>query len=81
MNDDSIERLLIPVDDPPRPDRVASPPPARGDEDGPIRPEPRGLSAAEYAVAGGPRQLAVGFGIVAAIILLLIGRRARRRKG
>jgi hypothetical protein len=95
MKDGPIGRLHVPTDDnahgpnprpdgpnaPAGPDEAATPPPARHEGDPPIQPVPRGLSAADFATADGPRQLAVGFGIVAAIILLVIGRRARRRRG
>jgi len=45
-------------------------------------PPPVGVpSDAELAAALSPRQLAIGFGIVASLVLLVLGRVRRRRSG
>ena len=44
-------------------------------------PAPGEIAGADLRVAVSPAQLAVGFGVVAAIILAVAGRRRRRRDG
>lgn len=39
------------------------------------------VTSPELTIAVNPAQLAVGFGVIAAVILLLVGRRRGRRKG
>jgi hypothetical protein len=50
-------------------------PPPEPDEPG----ESESPSSAEYTVAFSPRQVAVGFAIVAGLVAIAIGRRRRRR--
>jgi hypothetical protein len=70
------------------PDRIAVPTNGRGPHPL-VTPEPAAPSEAdsgapsdeEMSTAFSPKQLAIGFGIIASLILLLIGSARRRRSG
>jgi hypothetical protein len=69
------------------PDRIAVPTNGRRPHAAPDASPPPpgawfgGLSEGEMPVAFSPRQVAIGFGIVASLLLLLAGRARRRRSG
>jgi len=78
----------------PDPDRIAVPTNGRGPHPvqgpptaqeapsgGPSGGSPGGPSDLEMSLAFSPKQVAVGFGILASLLLLLAGRARRRRSG
>ncbi len=67
-------------------DRIAVPTNGRGPHPipGPVataEPDPGTPSAQELSTAISPKQLAIGFGIVASLVVLLVGRARRSRSG
>ena len=67
-------------------DRIAVPTNGRGPHpvpDPPAPPEPSsgGPSEEAMSLAFSPRQVAIGFGVIASLLLLLAGRARRRRSG
>jgi len=70
----------------PEPDRIAVPTNGRGPRPvpDPIVPPEESFgrpSAEEMSVAFSPKQVAIGFGILASLLLLVAGRARRRRSG
>ena len=73
------DRIAVPTNGrTPRP--APSSAPLRGE---PPRPGgvPPGTSSQDFSVAFSPKQLAIGFGIIASLLLLIAGRNHRRRSG
>ena len=78
MSDDS-DRIAVPTNGR-SPHPVAAPlPPLRGEP--PTADPPKTVSPADPALLGAvsPKQLAVGFGIIASLVLLALGRSRFRR--
>jgi hypothetical protein len=72
------DRIAVPTNGQ-RPHPVATPlPPLRGEPPTPGGPPPA-ASSPDFAVAFSPKQVAVGFGILASLLLLLAGGLRQRR--
>jgi hypothetical protein len=76
---DPIERLSVPVNGHATLDPAAATPVGQDPSD-PIDVVPRGLSVTDFPGTVTPGQVLAGFGIIAALVLLVVGQR-RRRKG
>lgn len=79
--DTDPDRLAVPTNGR-GPREVAAPlPPLRGEPPTAAEPSSPGTSDQDFSVAFSPKQVAIGFGILASLILLLARRARRGRSG